>query len=216
MCAIMDQVINTNNYKKYILKDNTQHTDLCRHCHKEFETIQHVTGACSQLVLTDYKHRHDQVAKIIHQKLANRHSLLNKIMPYYKYMPDVILENETHQLYWDRALITDKTIHFNRPDITLVDKTKKIIHFIDISIPNNHNLQAKHTEKLTKYSELAFEIKTQWRMDTVLTIPMVLLSMEVIPKTLHRAVSTLSLPPTSYTTTNSYHIEYMPYCIKVF
>jgi hypothetical protein len=90
-------------------------------------------------------------------------------------MPD-ILENETHKLYWDRALITDKTICCNRLDITLVDKTKKIVYFIDIYIPNNHNLQAKHMEKLTKYSELAFEIKTQWRMDTVLTIPIVLSS----------------------------------------
>jgi hypothetical protein len=34
MCAIMDQAISTNNYKKYILKDNTQHTNLCMHCHK--------------------------------------------------------------------------------------------------------------------------------------------------------------------------------------
>jgi hypothetical protein len=175
MCAIMDQVISTNNYKKYILKGNTQHTDLCRHCHKESETI-HVTGARSQLVPTDYKHRHDQVAKIIHQKLANKHSLLSKIVPYYKYTPDVILENETHKLYWDRTLITDKTIYFNRPDKTLVEKTENIVYFIYIYIyiyiyiPNNHNLQAKHTEKLTKYSELAFEIKTQWRMDTILTI----------------------------------------------
>jgi hypothetical protein len=39
MCAIMDRVISTNNYKKYILKDNTQRTDLRRHCHKESETI---------------------------------------------------------------------------------------------------------------------------------------------------------------------------------
>jgi len=93
-----------------------------------------------QLVATDYKHRHDQVAKIFHQKLANKHSLLNKIMSYYKYTPNVILENETHKLYWDRTLITDKTIRFNRPDINLVDKTKKIIYFIYIYITNNHNL----------------------------------------------------------------------------
>jgi hypothetical protein len=213
----MDQVISTNNYKKYIQEDNTQHTDLCRHCHKEPETIQYVTGTCFQLVSTDYKHRHDQVAKIIHQKLGNKRSLLSKIVPCYKYTPDVILENETHKLYWDRTLITDKTIHFNRPDKTLVDKTKKIMFYRYISIASNHNLQAKHTEKLTKYSELAFEIKTQWRMDTVLTIPIVLSSMGVIPKTLHRALNTLYLLPTPlYNYKKSYHIEYMPYRTKRF
>jgi hypothetical protein len=61
MCAIMDQVIATNNYRKYILKDNTIDTDLCRHCQKESETIQQITGACPQLVSTAYKRGHDQV-----------------------------------------------------------------------------------------------------------------------------------------------------------
>jgi hypothetical protein len=125
MCVIVDQVIATNNYRKYILKDNTADTDLCRHCQKESETIQHITGACPQLVSTAYKQGHDQVGKIIHQKLAYKYGLLNKTMPYYKYIPNTILENEIIKLYWDRALITDKTIHNNRPDITLVDKASK-------------------------------------------------------------------------------------------
>jgi hypothetical protein len=51
----MDQVIATNNYRKYILKDNTVDTDLCRRCQKESEMIQHITGACLQLVSTAYK-----------------------------------------------------------------------------------------------------------------------------------------------------------------
>jgi hypothetical protein len=55
VCAIMNQVIATNNYRKYILKDTTADTDLCRHCQKESEIIQHITGACSQLVSTAYK-----------------------------------------------------------------------------------------------------------------------------------------------------------------
>jgi hypothetical protein len=121
MCAIMDQAIATNNYRKYILKDNTEDTDLCRQCQKESETIQHITGACSQLVSTAYK-RHDQVCKIIHQKLAYKYGLLNKTMPYCKYIPNTILENEIIKFYWDRSLITDKTIHNNRPDMALVDK----------------------------------------------------------------------------------------------
>jgi hypothetical protein len=83
MCAIMDQVIATNNYRKYILKDNTADTDLCSRCQKESETIQHITGACSQFVSTAYKQWHDQVGRIIHQKLAYKYGLLNKTTPYY-------------------------------------------------------------------------------------------------------------------------------------
>jgi DNA-binding LytR/AlgR family response regulator len=69
---------------------------------------------------------------------------MNKMMPCYKNIPNNILENEIIKLYWDRSLITDKTIHNNRTDITLVDKASKTVYFIDIAIPNIHNLNAKY------------------------------------------------------------------------
>jgi hypothetical protein len=50
------------------------------------------------------------------------------MMPYYKYIPNTILENEIIKLYWDRSLITDTTIHNNRPDITLIDKVSKTVY----------------------------------------------------------------------------------------
>ncbi|KAL0266343.1 UNVERIFIED_CONTAM: hypothetical protein PYX00_008916 [Menopon gallinae] len=120
-CAIMDQVLATKNYLKFIVKDGT-HDDRCRRCLQAPETIQHVIGSCPKLSQTDYKHRHDQVAKIVHQKLALKYGLLSEQKPYYKYRPETVLENETHKLLWDRAILTDKTTLCNRPDITLVDK----------------------------------------------------------------------------------------------
>jgi hypothetical protein len=118
-------------------------------------------------------------------------------MPYYKYIPNTILENEIIKLYWDRSLITNKAIH-NRPDITPVDKVSKTVYFIDIAIPNNHNLHAKYAEKLAKYSERSMEIKDQWKMDTVATIPVILSANGIIPKTLHKALNTLSLHPNTF------------------
>jgi hypothetical protein len=120
-------------------------------------------------------------------------------MPYYKYIPNTILENETFKLYWDRSLITDKTIHNNRPDITLVDKLSKTVYFIDIAITNNHNLNAKYAGKLIKYSELSIEIKDQWKMDTVATIPVTLSTNGIIPKTLYKTLNTLNLHPKTFT-----------------
>jgi hypothetical protein len=120
------------------------------------------------------------------------------MMPYYKYIPNNILENETIKLYWDRSLITDKTVHNNRPDITLIDKVSKTVYFIDIAIPNNHNLHAKYAEELAKYSELSIEIKDQWKMDTVATIPVTLSTNGIIPKTLHKTLNTLSLHPNTF------------------
>jgi hypothetical protein len=95
-------------------------------------------------------------------------------MPYYKYIPNTILENETIKLYWDTSLITDKTIHNNRPDITLVDKLSKTVYFIDIAIPNNHNLKA------------------------VATIPVTLSTNGIIPETLYKALNTLNLHPKTF------------------
>ena len=98
LTAIQDQVILTRNYKKYILKQ--AHTDeLCRRCGKESETIQHITAACEQLAPTEYVKRHDGLAKIIHQKLAEAAELIEDKSPYYKHKPANVLENENFKLY---------------------------------------------------------------------------------------------------------------------
>jgi hypothetical protein len=119
--AIQDQVVLTRNYKKYILKQPD--TDkLCRRCGKESETIQHITAACEELAPTEYVKRHDRLAKIIHQKLAEAATLIDDKSPYYKYTPANVLENENFKLYWNRSILTVQTIPFNRPDITFMNK----------------------------------------------------------------------------------------------
>ena len=98
LTAIQDQVILIRNYKKYILKQ-TDTDDLCRRCGKESETIQHITAACEQLAPSEHVKRHDGLAKIIHQKLAEAAELIDDKSPYYKYTPASELENENFTLY---------------------------------------------------------------------------------------------------------------------
>lgn len=198
MIAIQDQVINTRNYRKYILKDSTLGNDLCRRCHLSSETIQHITSGCKAIAQTDYKHRHDQVAKIIHQRIAIDSELLENKLPYYKYTPTTVMENSACKLYWDRTIITDKMIAHNRPDITLIDKINRITYLIDIAIPNTHNLQSSHTEKVSKYTDLAIEIKEQWKMEKVYTVPIIVSTTGVIPTTLHNSLQQLKMPKTVY------------------
>jgi len=77
---MQDQVILTRNYTKYILKQ--LHTDeLCRRCGKESEKIQHINAACEQLAPTEYVKRHDGLAKVIHQKLAETAELIKDKSP---------------------------------------------------------------------------------------------------------------------------------------
>ncbi|KAJ0176683.1 hypothetical protein K1T71_007862 [Dendrolimus kikuchii] len=199
MIAIQDQVIATRNYKKYILKDKNQQTDLCRRCNSASETIQHITGACASLVQNDYKHRHDQVASILHQHLCHHYKFIKKKIPYYKYKPETIVENKNYKIYWDRTIITDKTVHFNRPDITLHDKNNSTVYIIDIAIPNTHNIQTTTSEKLNKYQELAIEIKNLWKVNAVYIIPIIISTTGVIPKVITQNLEILHAPPHTLT-----------------
>jgi len=119
LTAVQDQVILTRNYKKYILKQPDTNA-LCRRCGKESETIQHITAACEQLAPTEYAKRHDGLAKIIHQKLAEAAELIGDKSPYYKYTPAHVLENGNFKPYWNRSILTDK-IPFNLPGITFMN-----------------------------------------------------------------------------------------------
>ena len=112
LIAIQDQVILTRNYMKYIL-EQPNIDELCRRCGKETDTIQHITVACEQLTPTEYVERHDGVAKVVQQELAEADELIANKSPYYKYTPANVLEKDNLKLYWNRSIITDKTIHSN-------------------------------------------------------------------------------------------------------
>jgi len=60
-------------------------------------------------------------------------------------------------------IITDKTIPFNRPDTTFMNKKTKNTFLIDIAGSNTHNLAKTITDKQNKYQELANEICAMWK-----------------------------------------------------
>jgi len=192
MIAIQDQVVCTRNYRKCILKDSTVQ-DVCRRCHQTGETIQHVTAGCSAIVQSDYKQRHDQVAKIIHQTLAIKHGLATQSEKYYQYEPRAVMDNAKHKMYWDRTITTDKTVQHNRPDITLIDKAHKTVYLVDIAVPNSNNVQKTCEEKKAKYKDLSDEIKSQWAMNRVIIIPIVISATGIIPHSIHDSTRMLDL-----------------------
>ena len=118
--AIQDRVIRTKNTEKHIIKNDV--VDKCRKCGNTGESIEHVMAGCPAISDTAYLGRHNQVAKLIHQHLAQDIiSITNAAPPYYKYTPQEVLESNNHVLYWDRPILTDKTVDFNRPDLLLID-----------------------------------------------------------------------------------------------
>ena len=119
--------------------------------------------------------------------------------PYYKYTPAIVLENETFKLYWNCSTLTDKTITFNRPDITCMKKKTKNTFLIDIAVPNTNNLaKTIITDKQNKYQDLANEICAMWKQKAAQVIPIVISSTGVIPKSLSQSLTRLNLHPNTY------------------
>jgi hypothetical protein len=123
------------------------------------------------------------------------HLLEDPCAPYYEYEPQVVLENDKYKLYLDLNLVTDKTVHFNRPDITLADKTNKEAALIGIAIPLTLSLQATITDKQNKYLELAFESRQQWQLNKIIFIPFALPATGVVLIMLNQSLTTLNLKP---------------------
>jgi hypothetical protein len=90
--------------------------------------------------------------------MAEAGELIVDKSPYCKSTPASLLENDTFKLYWNRSILTDKTIHFKLPDIAFMNKKTKNIFLIDIAVPNTQNLAKTITDKQNKYPELANEI----------------------------------------------------------
>jgi hypothetical protein len=109
-----------------------------------------------------------------------------------------VLENDNFKLYWNRSIITDKTIPFNRPDITLTNKKTKNTFLIDIAVANTQNLAKTTTEKQKKYQELANEIHVMWKQDAVQVVPIVISATGIIPKSLSQSLKRLNLYPNTY------------------
>ena len=120
------------------------------------------------------------------------------IIPYYKYIPANVLENENVKLYWNRSILTNKTIVFNRSDKTFMNKKTNNAILIDIAVPNTHNLAKTITDKQNNFQELANEICAMWKQKAAQVIPIVISSTGVIPKSLSQSLTRLNLHPNTY------------------
>ncbi|KAI5720807.1 hypothetical protein M8J77_011910 [Diaphorina citri] len=193
MVAIQDQVVNTKNYMKHIIKDPNVRDDRCRRCKEKAETIQHITSGCSAMSQTEYLHRHNQVAAIIHQNISSNLKLIDEKTPYYKYEPPPVIETAKYTVYYDRTIMTDKTIPNNRPDIVVHDKERRMALLVDIAIPNTHNMESTVVEKNRKYQELRDEVRRMWRLEKVEIVPIILSATGIIPKNLHQSLQDLGI-----------------------
>lgn len=195
-CAIQDQVIPTKSYLKYIIKEPKITNTKCRMCKEAHENIEHIISGCKNLAPKEYTNRHNDIAKIIHIELCVKYNLMQGKKPYYRYIPESIMENEKVKIYWDRTLYTDHSIQHNRPDICVLNKDKNILTIIDVAVPAPVNIENKNNEKIRKYLPLSEEIKTLWNLDKVEIIPIVIGTTGEIPWRLNENLEILELENT--------------------
>lgn len=171
--AVQDQVVGTRAFLKRIAGQNLP-SDQCRRCNQATEHIQHITSSCPIMAPREYLERHNAVCKIYHQAIGISIGLIKDITKNHTYLPSDVLENDRYKLYWDTSITTDRAVQHNRPDIVLLDREKSEVKIIDVTIPADENLERSYTEKLTKYHDLAFEMKEIYRLKTTSIIPLIL------------------------------------------
>lgn len=173
LMAIQDQVSPTRMYLKHIAKQDIP-SDRCRRCSQAPESIQHITSSCPILAPQDYLSRHNAMARIYHQQMAIKIGLLKDEIPQHLYQPKTLLQNGRYRLYWDATLITDRGVAHNRPDITLFDTSEETCLLLDITVPADDNVSKAYTEKITKYTDLAFQLRELYNLKAISILPLII------------------------------------------
>lgn len=163
----------TRMYIKHIAKQDIP-SDLCRRCSQARESIQHITSSCSILAPKDYLDRHNAMGKIYHQQIALKLGLIQTEVQQHLYQPKPLLQNQRFRLYWDSTIITDRGSPHNRPDLTLFDAEKKSCLILDFTIPADENLARAYTEKISKYGDLACQIREMYHLKSISILPMII------------------------------------------
>ena len=119
-------------------------------CSEKDESLGHLVGECSKLAQTEYKHRHDNVARMIHWNIAHSYDL-DVSSKWYEHNPEGVIENDHVKLLWDFNIQTSTYIQARRPDVVVVDRDKKTCYIIDTAVPGDAGIVDKEKETVEKY-----------------------------------------------------------------
>ena len=112
------------------------------------------------------------MGKVIHWELCKKFKFdpTNKL---YMLNPESVREDETHKLLWDFEIQTDNLISARRLELVIINKKKRTCRIMDFSVPADHRVKLKESEKKDKYLELGWELKKLCNMK-VTVIPIVI------------------------------------------
>ena len=152
--AAQDQALATNWRRNMREKEISP---LCRLCKEYNETVAHIVSECPRLAQNQYKiWRHDEVARIIHWKLCEKYGY-ERGKTWYEHKTEKVLETGESKMLWDFAIQTDKKLEHNKPDLTIVDKEKKICYIVDVACPFDSRIVLKEKENPIIVSNLQID-----------------------------------------------------------
>ena len=153
-------------------KNKTGESPLCRMCRVQNETVSHIVSECKMLAQKEYKKMHDNICRYIHWKLCEKYGFRGA-QQWYKHEPDGVIESKVYKILWDFTIQCDIKIETRRPDIVVIDKTKKEAKIVDVAMPGDERVNKRKVGKTEKYKMLKDEIARMWGMKEVIVIPVV-------------------------------------------
>ena len=89
---------------------------------------------------------------------------------WYRHVLNVITETDDDKvaIYWHKPIKTHRKVSYNRPHVGVIDKGESTWHIVHFAIPMDHHVKEKEEEKIDKYIDLAAEVRTQFRVKTVI------------------------------------------------
>ena len=116
--------------------DKTAESPLCKMCGEENETVPQIVSECEMLAQKKYKKRHDNVCRYIHWRLCEKNGF-EGAQQWYEHEPDRVLGNERYNILWNLTIQCDIKTEARRPNIAIIDKTKKEDNTTDVTIPGD-------------------------------------------------------------------------------
>ena len=106
----------------------------------------------------------------VHWRLCEKHDF-EGASQWYKHKPDGIIKNEVHKILWDFTIQRDIKIDAQQPYIVIIEKNKKEVKIVNVTIPGDVLVTEREVGKIEKYKILKEGITRMWKMKKVTVIP---------------------------------------------
>ena len=101
---------------------------------------------------------------MIHWELCKNLNLTIRTK-WYMHNPASVVENELLKLLRDFDVQTDHLISARRPNLKTIDKKERTCRIVNLTVPADHRVKLKESEKKDIYLELARDLKKKlWNM----------------------------------------------------